>query len=119
MTTKRKPTKDFPPIGWRGLKRHGKGAWRETRRHDDTSWSVGHGWPCGGMPSEVAPLPGETWPGEDAPEQEIERLRNAMTAALAIFEDRERFMVMGPLGTLQATRILRAALETARHGSDR
>lgn len=68
MTAPRKPTDDFPPVGWRGLAKYESAIWREVLR-TAKGWKMIGGLELGlgAMPLLCAPLPGETWPGEDAP----------------------------------------------------
>jgi len=62
----RKPSDDFPPVGWRGLAKWQDGCWRETTRQSDRwfllTGLVDHELE---MPDLVCPLPGESWPGEE------------------------------------------------------
>ncbi|MFH1186153.1 MAG: hypothetical protein V1755_14110 [Chloroflexota bacterium] len=48
------------------------------------------------------------WGNEEA--DEADRLRAAMGEVLAIFEDRERYVMMGPRGALEGAAIIRRAL---------
>ncbi|MFH1184494.1 MAG: hypothetical protein V1755_05585 [Chloroflexota bacterium] len=67
MTAPRKPTEDFPPVGWRGLACWYGGRWESARRMATGGFiRAGERYEAR-LPDLCFPLPGETWPGEDAP----------------------------------------------------
>ncbi|MFH1185096.1 MAG: hypothetical protein V1755_08670 [Chloroflexota bacterium] len=67
MTAPRKPTDDFPPVGWRGLASWYSGQWESVRR-DKPGGFIRRGERYDHLlPDLCSPLPGETWPGEDVP----------------------------------------------------
>lgn len=46
---------------------------------------------------------------------EVRRLRKAMNAAIEVFDDRERYVMLGPRSALEGAAILRDALNGIQH----